>query len=514
MASQGLPLMSMELAKRVRDHGDADAVPADAKVRLDRGMARTAVDTARLRSKLRRSSPGHVPDVYVAPSVDDLVPRMAPAFDPATQATGVSAGFMEQVTSTDLNVVAFRTIVQRTLLAALAQRNDCEGAVEAALDAVVASTAADGGAEERREGLWAEFRRHVNISPDRLWIFVRTLSGVLGGDVNEIITMADEAAIKATRALQDQRVQIAKRVSDMQAKIVETIVSSMVRDSKLTVDMSKDASQQLVVVDSAARERLSELRSGESGRPFFEANVAIRNLQEKEASETPPTLQELLQSVADVGGQLQASLEVSLTQKGTASASLVELSHPSNSYFVNMRADATAAVRVAHERMNVELGARGASRPLALWEVVEGGCTILITRFAEFVGHVLVQARSATGVSAMYVGAVALHTNAIQARVALERLIHVAVPYCARVNRPNFEHTGTAAAVSFDDIFKEQQKMRVVAIDQGEAVEASDLGRMWAHAAQGWSAGQARPNPMLPAPIPSSRWFKVGGVRT
>ena len=41
--------------------------------------------------------------------------------------------------------------------------------------------------------------RHVAISQDRLWVFVRLMSGCIGGDVQEVITMADAATLKAPR---------------------------------------------------------------------------------------------------------------------------------------------------------------------------------------------------------------------------------------------------------------------------------------------------------------------------
>ena len=71
-----------------------------------------------------------------------------------------------------------------------------------------------------------------------------------------------------------------------------------------------------MVVDGAARKELNELASGESGRPFFEANVAVRNLQTATAEK--PTLNQLLASTANVGGQLR-SLEATLTQPGASS---------------------------------------------------------------------------------------------------------------------------------------------------------------------------------------------------
>ncbi len=103
-----------------------------------------------------------------------------------------------------------------------------------------------------------------------------------------------------------------------------------------------------------------------------------------------------------------------------------------------MKADAVAAIRSTHERLNVELGRR-AHRRLHLWELIEGGCMPLSTRFAEAVGHVLVQARSSTGVSAMYVSHQNMYTNASQARTALAKLVSAASVYTARVPTPAYD---------------------------------------------------------------------------
>ena len=332
-------------------------------------------------------------------------------------------------------------------------------------------------------------------------MFVRLMSRV-GGDVNEIITMADEATLKATKAIQDQRVAIAKRVSDMQAKIVETVVSSMARESKLTMDKDSDS---LVVIDGAARQELSELASGESGRPFFEANVAIRSLQDPSNPALRKTrLSTLLQSLANVGTQLQESLEMTLTQPGSASASLTELSHPANCYFISMKTDAVAAIRVAHERINVELGLRRIGRRLALWELVEGGCTALTTRFAEFCGYILVQARSSTGVSALYVSQQAIHTNAHQARIALARLVHVAVLYAARVGMPDFfVRDGGKDKDGANTLGKARKR----AMTAGEAVEDVQIGQALARPMFG-TVKLAPSFPMHP-----SGWWAEGFAR-
>ena len=397
--------------------------------------------TAQLRNDLKRAT-GAVPTVFAAPTLEHAVvpgkilrssPATGAAFDDSDEPEIDAAH--DELRPSDYSLAMWRQILRRALVSVHAA---AAGNAEQ-VDSLIGELQAEGGshvqAQERRDGLWTQFHRHVAISHDRLWVFVRTLSGCLGGDINEIISMADEQTARSTKALQDQRLAVAKRTADAQSKIVETIVAGMIKESKLTFDAEKES---LVVVNSETRRELRDLASGESGRPFFEANVALRNMSETGKSQMK--LESVLKSVAIVGEQIQRSLEKSLLSGAGASgtASVVELSHPSNCYFVSLKADAVAAIRSTHERLNVELGRR-AHRRLHLWELIEGGCMPLSTRFAEAVGHVLVQARSSTGVSAMYVSQSAIQTNAIQGRVALERLATMAVLYAARVGTPDFE---------------------------------------------------------------------------
>jgi hypothetical protein len=325
--------------------------------------------------------------------------------------------------------------------------------------------------------------RHVAISQDRLWIFIRLMSGGIGGNVTDVITMANEATLKATKAIQEQRIEIAKRVSDTQAKIVETVVSSMLKNSKMTMDYQDE---NLAVIDGQAKQDLKDLASGASGRPFFEANVALKNLTEK-TTETP-ALKDVLAGLASVGLQMQTTLEQTLADPTAPAASLVELSHPSNSYFVSMRPDAVAAIRTAHELLNTELGALGGRRRLALWELVEGGCQVLTSRFADLCGFMLVQARTSTGVSAMYVSHQSMYTNASQARTALAKLVSAASVYIGRVSTPVFDAA---------DPLEERGR----ALTAGERVTDISI--------------TARPGSLprepLFAPISSSGWVNVGG---
>ena len=290
---------------------------------------------------------------------------------------------------------------------------------------------------------------------------------------------------EAAKAIQEQRLEIAKRVSDMQSKIVETVVASMLKNSNMTMDYTGN---NLAVIDAEARKDLKDLSTGASGRPFFEANVALKNLTEK--SGDAPQLQKVLAGLANVGTEMQTTLERTLAEPSAASASLVEMSHPSNSYFVSMRSDAVAAIREAQEKLNCEMGVFSGGRRLMLWELVEGGCAVLVQRFAELCGFLLVQARTSTGVSAMYVSHQNVYTNASQARVALSKLASAAMVYTARVGPPNFDHTDPKSA-------------RFAALTVGERVRDIDIT----------SQRTAVPRHALRAPISSSGYWVEGGRR-
>lgn len=302
---------------------------------LSKAMNALVVPTATLRNRLRRS--GEPANVYVAPSPYALGFHPAPtkatgaAPDPDYGAAAASEGRIaseanaarvyanrasEAVTQSDYGPAMWRRVVNRAIVAAAAIQPTSESSgtygqtaaeatrgvqrnapcvspdvVSAFLDTNKSDTGGAGAvtAQTRRHGLWTEMLRHVAISQDRLWIFVRLMSGGIGGDVQEVITLANEATLRAAKAIQDQRVEIAKRVSDMQSKIVETVVASMLKKSEMTMSLEDDS---VAVIDAEAKKQLHELSSGTSGRPFFEANVALKNLTER--NDNPPRLQDVL----------------------------------------------------------------------------------------------------------------------------------------------------------------------------------------------------------------------------
>lgn len=291
-----------------------------------------------------------------------------------------------------------------------------------------------------RQTLWKEMLRELAISNDKLWIFVRTLSGAIGEDAQSVLNVADEAAHRAERALQDERKAIAEKVAAFHSKVVETVVGGILRTSKLEalpqkLDEDDETSrEELFVMDSEFAKDVRALASGESGRPFFEANVAIQQVMKRKNGERL-SLASLIASFSPIIKEMHHSLNAELLGTTSASVGMDTLAVPRNSYFVSLRDDVVAAVRVALDRLHHELGQR---RP-RLWELVEGASSSLSLRFAEMVGHVLVATRASSGTSSLYVSSSHVATNALQCRVALGRLVSESRGYLGSFNSPDFD---------------------------------------------------------------------------
>jgi len=302
-----------------------------------------------------------------------------------------------------------------------------------------------GGAKDRLSGLRTEMMRNIAISTDRLWGFIRTLSGLIGEGAETLISTADEASMRAAQQVEAQRKQIVDRVAQFQSSVVETLISGLLKDSTLQLSTGTGAANSMVVVDGDTAKQIRDLASGESGRPFFEANVALRNITESTKTQ-PRKLSDVVSMFGSIAETLKLSLERDLLPSaGVAGATLAELSMPRNSYFVRLRDDTAAAIRAAFDRFVVESSLNG-MRHVYLWELIEGGDHMLTSRFAEFVGHVLIQNRTSTGISAIYTSRQQATLNAAQARVAFARLLNQAHRYTCTVPAPNFQSGGVVAS--------------------------------------------------------------------
>jgi hypothetical protein len=296
--------------------------------------------------------------------------------------------------------------------------------------------------KDDRAGIWNDMLREVAISNDRLYTFIRTLSGAMGEDASVLLSSVDETAQRAARALETERKEIAKRVSDFQAKIVEIIIGGIVKTSHL--EMRPDGSDgEFQVVDSEMAKELRALASGESGRPFFEANVAVQGMI-SQARTDKTSLGAVVRGLGGVVSTLYDQLQTELlTATGVGSGGLAMMAQPRNSFMVHLRDDATAAIRVAFDRFSREF--RG--RQIRLYELIEGCDPHLSLRFAEFVAHVLIQVRSSSGSTALYVSEGTRQQTALQARASLLRLTNRAAEYVRFAPAPSFQKDLSAGGI-------------------------------------------------------------------
>lgn len=422
--------------------------------------ARGALGASSARKRGREDVRGD--DDYVCPFVLeeslDAIRSVGPGRRPreAIAASGVS---------TDAKNLLIRAFAARTLRDCMATSvigdNGNEDAFETfinlafqAIEALemgddLSNTLADllpsGTAVERRSVVWQEMLRDAALAGDRLWTFVRTLSGLIGESADAIFSSMDEAAIKAQNESRSRRDEIAKQVSAFQSKLLGELAGALLKNSSLQFKTSAAEGEQgdaLVVVDADVAKKIEELASGTSGAPFFEANVALRHLKDS-ARGRPQPVEKIVGDIAGLGRALHDRLMEQLIPTLQGGASLSELAHPRNSYCVRLKDDTTAAILEAYDRFSTEFAMRGGGR-VSLWELVEGADATLSQRFATFVGHVLVQNRTSTGVNALYTSRTQLAVNSTQAGVSLQRLVNQAFAYRSRVSPPDWSDSREA----------------------------------------------------------------------
>lgn len=294
--------------------------------------------------------------------------------------------------------------------------------------------------ERDRSFLWDEVLREVNIGTDRLWMFVKILSGSMGEPADSLLTLADENAQRAQRAFEAHKKEISTRVGDFHAKLIESVVGGILRSSKLEAipDQDKnDASDALFVADAEMAKEIRALAAGESGRPFFEANVAVQEILRSKNGKTV-SMASLIASLTPVVTLLNEQMQAELEDSYSGGIGLSGLSNPRNSFLVNLRNDVIACLRISLDRLHREMG----TDRVSLWELVEGASSTLSLRFAELVAHVLQTTRASSGTSALYVSAHMKANNVLQTRLALSRLVNECRLYITKSQPPKFGEVG------------------------------------------------------------------------
>ena len=131
-----------------------------------------------------------------------------------------------------------------------------------------------------------------------------------------------------------QRKRILEQTMSFQNRLIESVLSGVLRKSNLTFDLSspesaaRDAGQSLVVVNQDAIDNVKELSQGASGMPFFTANVELERVLN--ANNEPMELSSLVSRLQQVVGNVRSGLLTQLhdQQQDGARTLLEYLSKP------------------------------------------------------------------------------------------------------------------------------------------------------------------------------------------
>jgi hypothetical protein len=292
----------------------------------------------------------------------------------------------------------------------------------------------DSEARERRMSVWADAMRELSITGDPLYAFVRQMAGEMHDDINSIVRLEDRSMDTATRQRREQRREMIKNDINFQNRIMETVLGALIKDTKLRLDVqdpgssADDISNRTVVVNSESLQRLNELKTGQSGLPFFQANQELEaHLQKLKG--TPMSLTSLLE---DVRSMLQKSsgqrLRVDHQVNEEGGASMDYLMQPRVSYVIRMTNQAFAAIRDAYDIFTREWYYKfgySLSAPTAYF-LIEGGNYSLSNDFARLAAYSMARSRMNASNSSAYLSVSAAKANVVQLRMQLSRLMHTA----------------------------------------------------------------------------------------
>lgn len=315
---------------------------------------------------------------------------------------------------------AVREIEQLQHEAAYVQKIQSEGTAENVTILGLGQTI-ESATRERRTAVWSDALREVAISTDRLYRFVTLLTGSIGEAADSAISWEDEDMKASQKEATQRQKALAERVSRFQTKLVESVVSSTLKASKLQLDMRSESgvADKLVVMSSEVKDNVRQITSGEAGHGFFETSVELGNVLG--ASSKPMAVGELVRQLQSVSEAFHEQVSSEMASSGPASyARIVE---PRNSYMLHMKPDTIAAIQKSFDHITTELKhCYGYHRHIHLWEYIEGKDQTLVSRFAELVGLMLQNTRMRSGSFAAYVGQSQLIASGHNIKMQIQRL--------------------------------------------------------------------------------------------
>jgi DNA-binding transcriptional regulator YiaG len=303
--------------------------------------------------------------------------------------------------------------------------------------------APDAMARARRTIIWNDALREACVSGDRLFAFVRQLSGVINEQVDAVCVIDENLLIQQQNKMRERRSRISERAAQEHIQLVKSVFTAVMKDSGLVLGIEKGKGigdiANLKVVSNTLRKQVSELAQGQGQEGFFGNSVRMEQLLANGTGEI--TLQELFNRLQDVGKALQKSVAMSTDEDPSFNSSTMDfLSAPRNSMMLRYKPEALAAIRQAFEIFQREFATRYGvmQTPISAFELMEGNDDSLTTYFATFCGHMMVHSRMFGSNTAMYIGMWPAAANANALKISLERLCRAAFAYRSTSTRPNF----------------------------------------------------------------------------
>ncbi len=298
---------------------------------------------------------------------------------------------------------------------------------------------ADEQARKRRRAVWDDAEREACISGDRLYAFVRQLSGNIGEQVDAICQIDEGQLIRQQQEKRTAQIRASERAAQEHTQLVRNVFSEVIKESGLTLGIVNDGKiGELKVVSNTLRKQLSELtEKGSRGEGFFSNAVQLEQLLAQGTGEM--SLIELFGKLQQAGVALQQAALAPQAPGAGPSASLEFLSAPRNSLLVRYKPEALAAIRRAFDVFQGEMARHGGhGRKVSAYELIEGRDEALCSEFSALCGHMLVHSRMFSTSTAMYISAWPASANVTMLRISLQRLVDAACIYLDQTEQPAF----------------------------------------------------------------------------
>jgi hypothetical protein len=278
----------------------------------------------------------------------------------------------------------------------------------------------------RRACLWNDALREISISADKLYIFLRTLSGTLHESVDTVIEVNDSTVQSAHENDSSRQYEAMRKFNEFSNKIMGIVFSSVLTSARL--DFNLDGGGDVVVVSRGAVEDVRKLAESESGLGYWEAGEklqrALNSSQSCRLSQLMQNISLVLQSLREQ--QTAAAMDASEPLR----SSFEYLAAPRNSFTVRLKAEASAAIKTAWCAFEIEYQRNS---PFAIcpsaYDVIESEDSNLRTAFATYAAYTMSHSRIFSSSSAVYVTKTAAAQNMSMMRIALVKLVRRAIEY-------------------------------------------------------------------------------------